>query len=131
MEVNGYENNTTCNMVGFEESMDLISKSSKAWSILYKGVIVAIVGYVDLWESVCELFLLPSVHMKKHPIIVRTLLKMLKSGIFNNHRRVQVRGLADTKHLRLFKFLGFEKEGTLRKYDSLGNDYEIWARVKE
>ena len=55
----------------------------------------------------------------------------MNSGILNGYHRIQIRATDDELHNRWLKFLKFEKEGTLRKYDNLGNDMNIWARVKE
>ena len=89
-------------------------------------------GVQDLWPGVCELWVIPSKYLHDYALpFARTIRKAMSSGILNSYRRVQIQALDDELHNRWLRFLKFEKEGTLRKYDTLGNDMNMWARIQE
>ncbi|MBR1625643.1 MAG: hypothetical protein IJ681_00695 [Bacteroidales bacterium] len=132
MDVRDYELNTTFTLANVQTALKVFEMSKKAGTIICEGRVIAIMGVQDLWPGVCELWVLPSKYLHEYVFqFSRTILKAMNSGILNGYHRIQIRATDDELHNRWLKFLKFEKEGTLRKYDNLGNDMNIWARVKE
>lgn len=131
MEVREYELKTTFALANVQTALKIFEQTQKAGTIICEGRVIAIMGVQDLWPGVCELWVLPSKYLHTYVFqFSRTIIKAINSGILNGYRRIQIRALDDELHNRWLKFLKFEKEGTLKKYDNLGNDMNIWARVK-
>jgi hypothetical protein len=132
MDVRDYENKTVCSMPQFSAAVKQWEDSKNAATIINDGRILAVMGFMVLWQGVCEVYILPSKYISKYPhAFARCLKKVLSSGAFNTFHRIQLRALKDDLHSRFNKFLGFEKEGTFKKYDSEGNDFVMWAITKE
>lgn len=131
MDIREYELNTAFALESVQSALKIFEQGKTAGTIVYNGRVIAIIGLQRLWPGVCELWVIPSRHIKENAVpFARTLRKALCSGILNSYHRVQIHALDDDLHNRFMRFLGFEKEGTLRKYDSLGKDMNIWARIQ-
>ena len=131
LEPREYEASSVCCMPNLNFALKDWEDRKCAGTILHDGRILAIFGFYELWPGVCELFILPSKYTIKYPVaFARCVKRTIESGVFNNHHRVQLRGIDDKTHNKFNEFLGFEKEGTFKKYDSAGNNFNMWARVK-
>ena len=132
MDVRDYEAKTVCSMPQFEAAVKQWEDSKCSATVVFDGRILAIIGYMVLWQGVCEVYILPSKYLSDYPhAFARCLRRVLTSGAFNNFHRVQLRALKDDLHSRVNRFLGFVKEGVLKKYDSEGNDFVMWAITRE
>lgn len=131
MDIRDYEMQTVVNTPNFQTAIAIWEQNKNAGTIIYDGRILAVMGYIELWPGVCEVYVLPSKYLKEYPAaFARCIKRTLESGIFNKFHRVQIQAQDDKLHNRWIKFLGFEYEGTFKKYDSLGNDFKMWARVQ-
>lgn len=131
MDIRDYELQTTFQLQNVQAGLKILEQSKTAGTIFYDGRVIAIMGLQELWPGVCELWVFPSKYLKAYAIpFARTIRKAITSGILSGYHRVQIQALDDDLHNRWIKFLGFEKEGTLRRYDKFGNDYNMWSRVK-
>lgn len=132
MNIREYELNTTFVLKNVQTALKVFEQSRTAGTIICDGRVIAIMGLQELWGGVCELWVLPSIYLHDYPFqFARAVKKAMDSGILNNYHRVQIQAKDDDLHNRWLKFLRFEKEGVLRKYDNLGNDLIMWSRVKE
>lgn len=132
MNIRDYELNTTFQIANAQIGLKVFEQSKTAGTIIYDGRVIAIMGLQELWPGVCELWVIPSVYLPEYALpFARTIRKALNSGILDNYRRVQIQAVDDKLHNRWLKFLNFKKEGTFKKFDQLGNDMNMWARVKE
>lgn len=132
MDVREYELKTTFQLNNVQQAFKVFEERKTAGTIVYDGRVIAIMGYQELWPGVCELWVLPSKYLHEYAMpFARTVIKAINTGILNNFHRVQIRAKDDELHNRWLRFLRFEKEGTFKKYDSLQNDYNMWARVKQ
>lgn len=132
MNIREYELNTTFVLANVQTALKVFEQSKTAGTIICDGRVIAIMGLQELWPGVCELWVLPSIYLHDYVFqFAKTILKAMNSGILNNYHRVQIQAKDDELHNRWLKFLRFEKEGVMRKYDNLGNDMIMWARVKE
>jgi hypothetical protein len=87
------------------------------------GVIPTLGGNSDIW-------IIPSVHVAQYTM---TFARELRKALFNIRQdlalsRMQSACLNDELHDRWMSFLGFKKEGVMRKYFN-GEDYAMWGRV--
>lgn len=100
------------------------------WTLRTDGVILAIVGFVELWQGVYEVIVYPSVHTHKRPVDyvfrIRRYLNAIARGF--HMRRQQTVSLADEPTDRWMRALGFQLEGTLKAYTIEGRDCRLWAR---
>lgn len=131
MEIRDYEMQTVVNTPNFQTAIQIWEQNRNAGTIIHDGRILAVMGYLELWPGVCEVYVLPSRYLHEYPAaFTRCIKRTLDSGIFNSFHRVQIQAQDDKLHNRWVKFLGFTLEGTFKKYDPLGNDFNMWARVK-
>jgi len=131
MEIREYEIQTTFALANVQAGLKIFEQNKMAGTIICESRVIAIMGLQELWPGVCELWVIPSKHLHEYAIpFARTIRKAMESGILDNYQRVQILAKDDDLHNRWLKFLKFDYEGTLRKYDSLGNDMKMWARVK-
>lgn len=102
---------------------------SSSGTLLYKGVVVALFGYFPVWEGVLEVWILPSKYVEQFAIpFLRTAKRYIKA-LTETHRphRIQSCSIDDVRHEGWMRFLGFEKEGTLKNYTATKQDYCQWA----
>lgn len=119
-------------MPQFSAALKQWEDSKNSATVVYDGRVLAIIGFMVLWQGVCEVYILPSKYISEYPhAFARCLKRVLTSGAFNNFHRVQLRALKDDLHGRFNSFLGFRQEGILRKYDSEGNDFVMWSIIRE
>ncbi len=94
--------------------------------------IIAIVGFHEIYEGSGEIWALISDEVSKHPIAFGRKAKILLERFAKQHkmRRLQMvvrRGFKDAFDFAIF--LGFQPEGTLRKYGPEGDDYYMMGKV--
>lgn len=131
MEIRDYEMQTVVNTPNFQTAIQIWEQNRNAGTITHDGRILAVMGYLELWPGVCEVYVLPSKYLHEYSVaFARCIKRTFESGIFDRFHRVQIQAQDDKLHNRWVKFLGFTLEGTFKKYDSLGNDFNMWARVK-
>lgn len=131
MDIREYETLTVLNLANWELALRQFEASKTCGTILHDGRILGVMGYYELWPGVCELFVIPSKYLPEYPIqFARCVKRVVNSGIFESYNRVQIHALDDDLHNRWLAFLRFDMEGILKKYDTNGNTYKIWARCK-
>lgn len=131
MEIRDYELQTTFQLANIQVGLKIFEERKTAGTIVCDGRVIAVMGFHELWPGVCELWVIPSKYLSEYALsFARTIRRAINTGILDNFHRVQIQAKDDELHNRWLKFLHFEKEGTLKKYDTLKNNYNIWARVK-
>lgn len=95
------------------------------------GRVLCCGGVIPMMKGNAEIWLIPSVHVSKSTI---TFVKELKNWLFTVREsldldRMQTICIDDELHNRWMKFLGFEKEGQLKKYCN-GKDYVMYGRTE-
>lgn len=114
------------------ERIELISNTStKAGTFVRDGRILCCAGFSMLWPGVADGWIIPSIYIKDAPISFCKFIKNYINTImktFNCHR-FQTTSFDDPFHERWMKWLGFEKEGTMRKYTHDQQNHCIYARV--
>lgn len=96
------------------------------------GDIMAIVGFYIMWEGVADVFAIPSKNVNaKVSYVLHVRRELDRIMIEYNLRRLQTFSLDDDQTNRWMEILGFKKEGTLEKFSSKGDDYNVWARLSD
>lgn len=123
-------------LFGLENGLDLIKKltegKGEAGTFLYDGRVVFCAGFKEIWVGVMEGWIIPSVWIKSMPprLFIRCIKQYVEATAkaFNVHR-FQSPAIDDGLHERFMNFLGFEKEGTMKKYTHDKKDYCMYARL--
>lgn len=118
-----------------EESDDLLTKLEglvvlgKVFTVINDGKILAIIGMIKVHLNTHEVFMLPSVYADDYPIALCKVVKRYMNYYAEDCkvRRMQTSAVNDDLHNRWMRWLGFEKEGTMKHY-VLDKDYNIWSR---
>lgn len=103
-----------------------------SFSLLTNGHLVASGGVYPIWEGMGEAWFIGSELVKPHR---RRVVMQLREHIDelttdNNYKRVQATARTDFKVAQRFlEFLGFEREGLMRRYGPDGADHYLYARL--
>lgn len=110
----------------------LLDKTSIALTILHGEKVLGVIGVLNMWPGVGEVWVVPSKHIEKHGLMfakkVKKQLELLEE--VHNYHRLQVIAVQDKLHNRWLSWLGFCPEGIMRRYSAQKEDYGMWARVK-
>lgn len=101
-------------------------------TFIHDGVMLAIMGYYELWPGVVEVWVFPSKHIPKYKFTYLKCVKQYIHSLFDGLpiHRMQTSAINDKLHEAWMDFLGFKKEGTMERYSADKIDYAIWARTK-
>lgn len=119
-----------------ENGLDKIKRlgeGSISGTFLYRGRIICFAGVLELWPGVCEVWATPTRYIEDHPVVF---CRMMKRYILNvessfQANRVQTTSIANEEYDKWMTWLGFSCEGTMKNYTGIGNDYRVWARIKD
>lgn len=105
--------------------------SIDAKAFMYDGRIIFCAGYYEQWPGVIECWMVPSIHVQKAKLGFCRILKGYVDDIIGFHKchRFQTTAPNDDLHARWMRFLGLEKEGTMRLYTHDQKDYCMYAKV--
>lgn len=124
-------------IMGSPDAMEIIqfqALSGLAYTGLdTNGKIIVIGGVTLVRPHVGGGWALTSELMTKHKTWVHRVVRDIVNATIKIHNLHRVEGLILEDHkisCRWVERLGFESEGVLRKYDSLGNNYYMYSRVK-
>ncbi len=133
MEIRDHEVNEVC-FGNYKEKFTTLSKLGVSGTIIYDGEILCVVGTFDMWEGVCEVWILPSKAIERHKLIFARTVKqqLLALEEVGNYHRIQVTALDDAFHNRFFKWLQFERETPygMKNFTKNKSTYNMWARTK-
>jgi len=91
------------------------------------GVVLGVLGFTPTLPGVCEVFILASEDQKHHPVAFAKTVWDEMRALKARYRRVQAVTTDDKFHERWITWLGFEREGTLKKYGLDGEDMVMWG----
>lgn len=116
---------------GYERLVKAAEMSIEAGTFIYDGRILCCAGFMRLWPGVLEGWIIPSKWVSVAPIAFAKHMKRYIESVaksFGCHR-FQTSSNEGVVQERWMKFLGFEKEGTMKKYSYDKKDYHIYARL--
>ena len=132
MEIRQREYDFLVNSPQFELKLEEVEKLRSAMTLTYDGIVLGIVGHVQVIPGTYEVWLIPSEYISSHSLAFAKLLSYYIREImptFDWHR-LQMVSPEDGLHTRWAKFLGFEEEGTLRQWGHDKKDYTMWSKVR-
>ena len=131
IDVRSHEGFGAYSLENFEDKMVALAYNSVETSTyVIGGEILCIAGYVELWPGVIEVWVIPSKIVPKN---VRAFAQNFAAWITTlnkEYHRIQTSCLDDPLHNRWLTWLGFEKEGVMRKYTKDLEDYAMFAKVR-
>lgn len=109
-----------------------LKENNCAYTFLIDDKIIGVGGFNLLWPGVAEGWTVLSEDVKKYPILFH---KLVLKGIQFHMHEMKLHRVHSTVVSsfctggKWLQKLGFNKEGTLNKFGSFGDSYDLWARV--
>lgn len=107
--------------------------SAQALTYTYDGRVIAVMGFIFLWDGVIQGWIVPTVYVHTVPVnFARTVRRYIEAvaETFKCHR-FQTGSYDDAFHARWMKWLGFTSEGVSRQFTPDKRDYVNYARLFE
>lgn len=131
-ELREHERELLNGIADIEKQLGTLMRNSRvALTFMYGGRVITCAGFVEMWPGVAELWQIPTVHVEKCKLTFAKTLKKYTEGAAKDfgYHRLQTSCPVDPLHDRWMEFLGFTKEGTMKQYTYLKQDYSIFGRV--
>ncbi len=133
MEIREHELKNVC-YGDYKEKFTRLASMGVSGTVMYDNVILCVIGSFDMWEGVCEVWVLPSVAVQRHKTIFARLVKQQLHALeeVGNYHRIQVTALNDDFHNKFFEWLGFVRETAngMENFTKDKSNYNMWARIK-
>lgn len=105
-------------------------KQGEAWTCEYDGKILFFFT-IHEYNGMATISLVASEEADKHPTVFALASKNKVDELAEKYRRIQATVHCEYEQsIKWLESMGFEVEGTMRKYDHNGDDYYIMARVR-
>jgi len=102
-----------------------------AYTLVVDGKIVCCSGIVSPHKGVAEAWLIAGKGFEEHGMTIGRTIKRFLDWTQPFYHRYQMSVKVGFDEAADFAvFLGFEREGIMKKFDSAGNDYYLYARIK-
>ncbi len=133
MEIREHEMENVC-LGDYKEKFTTLSELGVSGTVVYDGEILCVIGSFDMWEGVCEVWVLPSKAIERHKLIFARLVKQQLEALWEvgNYHRIQVTAINDEFHNKFFKWLGFNLEtpNGMKNFTKDKTNYNMWARTE-
>lgn len=114
----------------FKAMLEHLSVMGESWSLFKNGEFIAAGGVIPSHLGYGELWQVPSSQVGNYQLPYCKALKHYVERFVHQYSRLQTTCIHDDLHNRWMRFLGFEKEGVLKRYGLDGQDYAIHARLR-
>ena len=101
-----------------------------AWTGIENGHIIAAAGFIPMWDGVAECWFIGSdrIQTRIKSVVKTTKDIMSKAPYARMHANVKADWM---QAIRFAEFLGFKKEGLMKKFGPEGADYIVMGRIKK
>ena len=125
MDIREHEQVLLSNVTHLDALENSIAKTG-----IIDGKIIACGGVLPFFNGNGELWLIPSIYVKDYRVTFVKVIKEWIEDVAHNLalRRLQSNCIDDELHGSWMAHMGFQREGTLRKYHD-GMDYAVWGRL--
>ncbi len=102
-------------------------------AIRYRGIILGIIGYYELWPGTFEVWAFPSIYVEQYATVYLRIAKQYVKATWETQKpfRMQTTTLADDVHDRWMRFLGFSNPVDLECYSVLRENFRIWSILSD
>jgi len=110
--------------------VEIALQSAQAVTYTYDGRIIAVMGFIFVWQGVLQGWIVPTIHVRSVPVsFAKTVKRYIEviAETFKCHR-FQTGSFDDEFHSRWMEWLGFEKEGVSKKFTPDKKNYVNYAR---
>ena len=95
-----------------------------------EGFPLMVIGVVPTGLGVGEVFILPGKGWVYYTVEICRIIKRELNRILMFHHRIQATcKTGDEKYSRFLEMFGFERDGTLRHYNTLGEDFYMYSII--
>lgn len=134
MDMRGFEKGGAFGLDDAMARVEIVAKGSiAAATFIHDGRILFCAGFNQLWKGVIEVWMVPSVYVDQAPVTfgrtIRRYIERIEKD-FKTHR-LQTTSYDDPFHEKWMAWLGFEKEGTLKKFTHDKKNMCVYARVQK
>lgn len=116
--------------IGVIPILQVMEGSGTFWTLRDGDKILIIGGYHIFLDGVCEASLFPSEDFVRRPLSSYKIIRQYIAEWKTKFRRIQLNCRAEHKFVRFAMSLGFQFEGTLRKFGYQGHDHAMMAIVR-
>ena len=92
-----------------------------------RRIVLGILGVVPSVPGVCEVFIIASKDQARHPLAFARCVHREIGKLCSKYRRIEAKTADDEFHKRWITWLGFEREGTLKRYGLHGENMVLWS----
>lgn len=117
------------------QKMQALAQFGTGGAIVHNGLVIAVIGYYEMWPGCFELWSFPSVHIYRY---AKMYIKTVKQYIHSierdlNPMRIQTTAYDDDLHTRWMTYLGFSNETPfgMKNYNICGSTFNMWAKTYE
>lgn len=115
----------------YERLKEVLKGPGEAGTFIYEGRILCCAGFKIIWPGVIEGWIIPSIYIKDAPVSFAKYMRRYVESVaktFNCHR-FQTASPDDAFHERWMNWMGFQKEGVMRKYTHDQKNYGLYSRL--
>lgn len=112
-----------------EALMHLTEADLTATLVSPDGKLLGVMGAVPTVPGVCEVFVVATKDQAKYPVAFARSVRRALYTLKNKYRRIQAVSKEGAALAGWLEWLGFEREGVLRKYGKEGEDMVMWGLI--
>lgn len=115
------------------QALSALAQNGNGMTCIADGRVLACFGHYQYAPGFLEMWLIPSIFVPEYAMLVSRRSREYILSIFSQVgvRRLQTSSPDDPFHNRWMQFLGFEREGVMRKLGQSGRDYAMWAMIND
>lgn len=116
----------------YKDRIAVYATMGHAYTLVVDNKIICCSGIINSHQGVAEAWVIAGKDFEKHGMVISRTIKGFLDLVQPFYHRFQMSVLVGFEDAEKFaEFLGFEKEGIMRKFDSAGKDYTLYSRIKE
>ncbi len=134
MDIREHEVENILCVKDYKEKIESIASMGTSLTVIFDNIILCTLGKIDVYNGVCEIWMLPCKSILQHKLTFAKTTKNLINQFceMDFYHRVQVTALADDFHNRYFSWLGFKNEtpNGMKNFTIKKCTYNMWSRTK-
>ena len=121
-----------CNIQDYKDRIEALTTIGLSYTLAIDNRIICCAGIITPHPKVAECWTLASKEFDQHGMFVARSIKGFLEWVQPFYHRFQMSVREDHPEAQKFaEFLGFEREGLMHKFDTEGNNYWLYARIKK
>ncbi len=133
MDIRDHEIENILSVKNHREKIENASAMGISLTVIFDKTILCALGVIDIYDRVCEIWMLPCKSILQHKLSFARTTKNLINQLWETgyYHRIQVTALADDFHNRYFSWLGFKLEtpNGMKNFTIKKCTYNMWSRT--